>query len=475
MVSYWARQLTDLEEGYFVARFQMKDDLDYVLTNRPWVISNQYLVVQRWKPNFVPGEDLIQSMSTWVRFSKLPMEWLDADLLWNIGGMLGRMCKVDLSIVNQARARFARICMEIDISKPLLGVLHIEDRTIKKISADKDKSPYGPWILVSYGKQGHKNHNGRFNRNGNFTSGVVENMGGVGKTIDSGSMKKSNGGSAEINLWKIPPSKSGVKISSTIPRNTTSSSRGSGSRFEVLNDDVDIMMTEGDLQNSNQGGDDANHKGKVVLMEVTNDFVLLANKSTRNFSEGSKNNQKNGELLATNKGITSKVAEYRRVNAISRVNIPTISLLSNVIEEEDSDSASVLRNLHREVTGFITQSVAHMETNKGLNRKELSSSASYMVSRYFNSVLSAVLQLHNRILVSPDPVPENYTDERWKRFKTCLGALDETYIRVHVPEVSKPRFITRKGEIATNVLGACSRDMLFTFVFPGWEGSASNS
>ncbi|KAK3187819.1 hypothetical protein Dsin_027380 [Dipteronia sinensis] len=97
------------------------------------------------------------------------------------------------------------------------------------------------------------------------------------------------------------------------------------------------------------------------------------------------------------------------------------------------------------------------------------------ISRYFNSVLSTVLQLHNSLLVSPDPVPENCFDESWKMFKTCLGALDGTYIRVHVPEVSKRRFRTRKCEIATNVLGACSRDMLFTFVFPGWEGSASDS
>ncbi|KAK2638617.1 hypothetical protein Ddye_026412, partial [Dipteronia dyeriana] len=58
---------------------------------------------------------------------------------------------------------------------------------------------------------------------------------------------------------------------------------------------------------------------------------------------------------------------------------------------------------------------------------------------------------------------------------TCLGALDGTYIRVYVPEVSKPRFRTRICEIVTNVLGACSRDMLFTFVFLGWEGSASDS
>ncbi|CAL2234801.1 unnamed protein product [Prunus armeniaca] len=31
------------------------------------------------------------------------------------------------------------------------------------------------------------------------------------------------------------------------------------------------------------------------------------------------------------------------------------------------------------------------------------------------------------------------------------------------------------GEVATNVLGVCTPDMKFIFVFPGWEGSASDS
>ncbi|KAK3205693.1 hypothetical protein Dsin_019739 [Dipteronia sinensis] len=105
LIRHW--QLTDLGDEFFVARFQMKEDLDYVLTKGPWVIANQYLTVQRWKPNFVPGEDIIQSMPIWVRLSKLPMEWMDSELLWNIGGMLGMMCKVDPIIENQARGRFA--------------------------------------------------------------------------------------------------------------------------------------------------------------------------------------------------------------------------------------------------------------------------------------------------------------------------------------------------------------------------------
>ena len=38
----------------------------------------------------------------------------------------------------------------------------------------------------------------------------------------------------------------------------------------------------------------------------------------------------------------------------------------------------------------------------------------------------------------------------------------------------KPRYRTRKGDIATNVLGVCDRNLNFTYVLPGWEGSAND-
>lgn len=56
-----------------------------------------------------------------------------------------------------------------------------------------------------------------------------------------------------------------------------------------------------------------------------------------------------------------------------------------------------------------------------------------------------------------------------------MGALDEIYIKLHVPSIDKPRYRTRKGEITTNILGVFDQDMRFIFVFPGWEGSGSDS
>ena len=42
-------------------------------------------------------------------------------------------------------------------------------------------------------------------------------------------------------------------------------------------------------------------------------------------------------------------------------------------------------------------------------------------------------------------------------------------------DIDKPRYRTRKNEIATNVLRVCSQDMQFIYILPVWEGSAIDS
>ncbi|KAJ9540575.1 hypothetical protein OSB04_027081 [Centaurea solstitialis] len=96
------------------------------------------------------------------------------------------------------------------------------------------------------------------------------------------------------------------------------------------------------------------------------------------------------------------------------------------------------------------------------------------ISRVVSRVCNAIIRLHPQLLKKPEPVPDNSTDQRWKWFKNCLGALDGTYIKCKVPLEDKPRYRTRKNEIATNVLGVCSQDMQFIYVLPGWEGSAAD-
>ncbi|XP_058217357.1 uncharacterized protein LOC131328427 [Rhododendron vialii] len=97
------------------------------------------------------------------------------------------------------------------------------------------------------------------------------------------------------------------------------------------------------------------------------------------------------------------------------------------------------------------------------------------ISRHFNAVLQAVLRLHRMLLETPNPVPANYEDNRWNWFQNCLGALDGTYVPVNPPAADRPRYRSRKGEIATNVLGVYTRDLKFDYVLSGWEGSVTDS
>ncbi|KAJ0020101.1 hypothetical protein Pint_31741 [Pistacia integerrima] len=64
---------------------------------------------------------------------------------------------------------------------------------------------------------------------------------------------------------------------------------------------------------------------------------------------------------------------------------------------------------------------------------ESASRSTETVGRNFHLVLNVVLRLHTLLFKKPKAILENSTDKWWKWFKNCLGALDGTYIKVHVP------------------------------------------
>lgn len=126
-----------------------------------------------------------------------------------------------------------------------------------------------------------------------------------------------------------------------------------------------------------------------------------------------------------------------------------------------------------EMVAIFLHILSHDVKNRIIKRQFMRSGETS--SRRFAYVLHAILRCYRELLKEPEPIQENCTDERWKWFKNCLGALDGTYIKVNVLEADIPRYRTRKGELATNVLGVCSKDMQFIYVLAGWEGSAADS
>ncbi|KAK9070244.1 hypothetical protein SSX86_010644 [Deinandra increscens subsp. villosa] len=73
--------------------------------------------------------------------------------------------------------------------------------------------------------------------------------------------------------------------------------------------------------------------------------------------------------------------------------------------------------------------------------------------------------------------PEILANSRWYPFfKKCIGAIDGTHVAAWAPASKQKSFRGRKAVLVTqNVMAVCSHDMMFTFVYTGWEGTANDS
>ncbi|CAN1146013.1 hypothetical protein LINPERHAP2_LOCUS15006 [Linum perenne] len=130
----WARsgaiQVSDLDNSLFLVRFAQEKDYKATAFGGPWKIFDYYIAVAQWSPSF-SEEDPFKTILTWVRLPKLPIQYFNQVAVQRIGNCIGKTVRMDLATSEGARGRYARVCVEVDISKPLLGKYMIEDKVLK--------------------------------------------------------------------------------------------------------------------------------------------------------------------------------------------------------------------------------------------------------------------------------------------------------------------------------------------------------
>ncbi|XP_024634430.2 protein ALP1-like [Medicago truncatula] len=100
------------------------------------------------------------------------------------------------------------------------------------------------------------------------------------------------------------------------------------------------------------------------------------------------------------------------------------------------------------------------------------------ISRNFKEVLRAVCRLGKELIKQesmelPSRIKNNPKYYPW--FKNCIGAIDGTQISAWAPAEKQISCRGRKATITQNVMCACDFNMIFTYVYSGWEGSAHDS
>ncbi|CAN1121622.1 hypothetical protein LINPERHAP1_LOCUS6180 [Linum perenne] len=130
----WARsgtiQVSDMSNNFFLVRFAKEDDYSLAAFEGPWKIYDYYFAVSQWSPTFDEDEP-IKSILTWVRLPKLPFQYFNKLAVHRIGNFIGRTVRLDLATSEGSRCRYARVCVEVDLTKPLLGKYMIEDKVLK--------------------------------------------------------------------------------------------------------------------------------------------------------------------------------------------------------------------------------------------------------------------------------------------------------------------------------------------------------
>ncbi|XP_030931012.1 uncharacterized protein LOC115956880 [Quercus lobata] len=129
LLSMWkpARRLdcVDLEQGFFLTRFYLKEDYEATLQRGPWFIGEHFLSIRPWEPNFRPESTNVTSVAVWIRLNGLPIEYYNSEALLQIGKSIGNVLRIDTHTANKARGRFARLCVQIDVDKLLVTAVLI--------------------------------------------------------------------------------------------------------------------------------------------------------------------------------------------------------------------------------------------------------------------------------------------------------------------------------------------------------------
>ncbi|KAH1097268.1 hypothetical protein J1N35_014189 [Gossypium stocksii] len=201
--------MVDIENDYFLVKFQNKLDCEKVLSEGPWIIFGQYLTVQLWTLAFDPSQAYPSVVMAWIRFPGLPGYLYNHKIITAIGEMVGKVVKLDMNTDSKARGRFARMVVYVDLEKPLVSHILINGR--------KQNVEYESLSTIRFhcGRYGHVENSCPF-RNSRISSekenALSEMSSEIQNMAEAGSEKKDG----NFGPWMIVERKSRRKIKENV-------------------------------------------------------------------------------------------------------------------------------------------------------------------------------------------------------------------------------------------------------------------
>lgn len=123
--------VVDVENGFFVVKLENTSDFIYCIEGGPWMINDHYLTIRSWCDVFDRWCDSIEKLMVLIRFLELPLQYHYPTVLKLMGNKVGRTIKIDETTTSMSRGKFARLCVEVDLTVPLLPQYIIKGKVYK--------------------------------------------------------------------------------------------------------------------------------------------------------------------------------------------------------------------------------------------------------------------------------------------------------------------------------------------------------
>ncbi|XP_065848420.1 uncharacterized protein [Euphorbia lathyris] len=119
-------KLISLGKGFFHIILNTADDLNSVWSKGALALKPGILRLSPWQPGFDPVNHRSTSVQIWVRLYNLPWEFWDKQIIADIARVIGVPLRFDKNTIDGEFGHFARILIELDLSKPLQKEIRVD-------------------------------------------------------------------------------------------------------------------------------------------------------------------------------------------------------------------------------------------------------------------------------------------------------------------------------------------------------------
>jgi hypothetical protein len=112
--------IRDIDDNLFMAVFSRREDMDRIFVQSPWTFDKKLIQIVRFDGDLQPAAVSFKFTAFWVRVLNLPIKSMVRDVGEDIGNAIGRTIEVDVPENGIGWGRYLRICVDIDITQPLL-------------------------------------------------------------------------------------------------------------------------------------------------------------------------------------------------------------------------------------------------------------------------------------------------------------------------------------------------------------------